>query len=139
MNYAAYFVVEKKLQGIGFDYTRDEVIELFTKGKKSSLKELSHWEYKELLNWMNTMLPHQNDTVKDEYKRCNAMRRKIIAILCKMGYKTADGMHADMQRIGEWATKYGKNHKQLNDYTYKELTELVTQAELMYNKFLKAI
>lgn len=136
--YAAYFAVEQKLRANGFDYDRLEVVEMFTQGKKHSLTELSEWEYREMLRWMNSHLSNQPKTISDVSQRCDKMRKKIIAILCKMGYKTPQGK-ADMNRIGAWAIKYGSTHRTFNAYSYKELTELVTQAELMYNKFLKAI
>jgi hypothetical protein len=137
-NFAAYFAIENKLQQQGFDLSRTEVVKTFTKSKKSGLTELSPFEYRELLRWMNATFANPNETVGDRAKKCDQMRKKIIAILCKMGYKTPQGK-ADMARIKAWATKYGSSHRTFNAYSYKELTELVTQAEEMYNKFLTAI
>lgn len=136
-NFAAYFAIEKKLQLQGFDLSRSEVVKTFTNSKKTGLTELTPFEYRELLLWLNREFSI-TETVGDFAKKCDLMRKKIIAILCKMGYKTPDG-RADMQRINAWAVKYGKNHKHFNGYSYNELVELVTQAEIMYTKFLTAI
>ncbi|HRO75599.1 MAG TPA: hypothetical protein PLP27_05585 [Crocinitomicaceae bacterium] len=135
--YAAYFAIERKLQQHGFDMSRNEVIGQFTNQRKSRLTDLSPFEYAELLRWINSTFLSSTELKQEDVQK-DTMRKKIIAILCKMGYKTTDG-RADMQRIGAWATKYGKSHKQFNAYTYTELTQLVTQAEFMYNDFLSKL
>jgi len=137
MNYKEYFAIEKTLRNKGFDFDRSELIDQFTNGKKKGLTALSAWEYKEFLLWLNRSFQNQPQQPTDS-ERKDKMRKKIIAILCKMGYKKPQG-GADMPRIQEWATKYGATHKTFNAYSYIELTQLVTQAELMYNKYLKAL
>lgn len=138
MNYKTFFAIHKKMQAQGDTRNRSEVIEDFTSGKKSSLKELTHWELKELTLAMSRMVTATHPTgVESEYQKCNVMRRKLIAILTKVGY-TKDNK-ADMERINNWCQTHGYLHKPLNDYKYNELPKLIAQAESMYAKFLKRI
>lgn len=139
-NYSAYFAIEKQMKSAGFTESRSEVVGKFTAGRKHGLSELSAFEYAELLRWMNrTFLSGSTPPVSDDQAAAkDKMRKKIIAILCKMGYKTPDG-RADMPRINAWSVKYGVAHKNLNGNSYMELTQLVTQAELACNKFIKGL
>ena len=138
-NYKAYFALEKKLNQAGFREERKEIIEDFTNGEKSSLKELTAEEYKQLTKQLQKLL---GTSVKREAKQDwmntpeNRMRRKIIANLRRCGF-TKDGK-ADIERINHWATTHGHAHKPLNDYNKKELVKLVTQSENYLNKIIQA-
>lgn len=134
MNYAQYFAIEKKLKNQGFDFERAELIGQFTEGKKSSLKELSHWEYQDFLKMLNLRFSSApNIAHTDEAKQ--VQRRKIIALFRKMGYEK--DFKADMPRIYSWVIKYGYLHKSMNQYTADELPKLVTQAESAYKSYIK--
>jgi hypothetical protein len=135
MNYSAYFAKEKELKAKGFDFERSELVEQFTAGRKNGLSQLSHFEYAEFLRWLNSAFQQATNT---EAKKCNQMRRKIIALFHKMGYKLENG-NIDMQHVNDWCVKYGHKHKELNSYNYNELCDLLTQAESCYKSFLKAI
>lgn len=139
-NYKAYFALEKKANQMGFKESRQEVIEDFTNGEKTSLKELTQQEYKSLIKQLSKLL---KTSVKREAKQDwqktpeNRMRRKIIANLRRCGYTTENGK-ADMDRINNWATTHGHAHKPLNDYNNKELVKLVTQSVEYLNKIIQA-
>lgn len=137
MNYSAYFAIEKKLKLQGFNFDRSELVSQFTANKKSGLKQLSHFEYNEFLKFLNSKFI-ANGPADLQKEKCQAMRRKLIAIFCKMEYKTEDG-RADMHAIEGWCLKYGKYHKKLNSHSYNELTEIITQAEKVYKTFIEGL
>jgi hypothetical protein len=155
MNYAAYFTIEKSLGGRYFA-DRSEAVSMFTNGRKNSLKDLSEKEYWTFIGWLNrtfnsTPCPSKGGAGvaegagdgKDGQSSVstdilNHQRRKIIALLCKIGYLTADGK-ADMPRIYQWVKSHGYLHKPLNAYTAKELPRLVTQAELFYKSHIERL
>lgn len=150
--YSTYFALEKNMKLSGQKTNRHELISAFTNHRKHSLSDLTDWEYKEFVNWLKRTFPAANSNKNSEKKqapivseaeakeadRKNKMRRKIIHIFHKMDYKKPDGS-ADMQHINSWAINYGHAHKNLNDYTYNELCVLVTQAEKLYNSFIKTV
>ena len=134
MSYRQYFAIEKQVKQLGFQVERDEIIHNVTNGRKSSLKDLSSVEYAELIRAMNQLV---NQVGNMKRQRMDRQRKKVIAMLCKVGY-TVDGA-ADMPRINQWCKKYGYLHKPLNDYKENELPFLVGQAENVYLKFIKGL
>ena len=57
------------------------------------------------------------------------MRKKILSICHDIGWETDEGK-IDWDRLNAWLKKYGHKHKSnLNYYSKKELTVLVTQFE----------
>lgn len=133
--YSQYFAIERKAKTMGIPVNRDEVIAGMTQGRTHSLKALSPHEYRELCNYMNQLVAQkqvENTNVEDK------MRKKLISLLCNMGY-TID-TRPDMLRIQLWVQQYGHvKGKRLNDYTRQELPKLISQAEIMYAKFLDAL
>lgn len=130
--FRAFFLLEKQLRNSGLKYERAELIKDFTQGRTSSLRELGASEYVDLLMSMNQMV------VKGANAEANNMRRKVIACLAKAGYTSAPKA-ADMERINNWCKSHGYLHKRLNEYSIGELPKLVTQAELVYAKFLEEL
>jgi hypothetical protein len=126
-----FFATEKKLRNTGLYYDRAELVEEFTKGRTKSLRDLSASEYTDLVVFMNQLVG------KDDFTKANDMRRKVIACLAKAGYKK-DGQ-SDIERINAWCISHGHGNKELNAYTIEELPKLVTQAEIVYNKFLNEL
>ncbi len=135
--YAKYFAIEKRLKAMpGFDIERSEMIEEFTSGKKSSLKDLTETEYREFCTSIQKLINNPQPSKADwQNTPANIMRRKIIGLCVKMGW--VNGSKADLQRIQSWVLKYGYLKKELNTYTESELPKLVSQAEMMYADFLK--
>ncbi len=127
--YAAFFAVKKRMEKSGDESTRQEIISDFTDGSKSSLKELSDQEYNLLIRKLTDSLKKSE---KWQQTPENVMRRKIIALFVhQMGYT--------MSGLNDWCLRYGKFKKALNGHSKKELTELVTQAEFVYQDYLKRI
>lgn len=140
--YATYFAIEKDLKKRGFDFERDELIEMFTEGRKSSLRELTATEYHLFLNWLkennDDAAVFRREFEKSEKQVANNQRRKIIALLVKLGYTTPEGK-ADMPRIYAWVDKYGYLSKPMNQYTIIELPKLVYQAEQFYKSHIERL
>ena len=128
MSYAQYFALEKKIKSFGYDVERSELIDQFTKGQKDSLKALSAWEYKEFISWLQkSFAVKKSEAWKNDPR--NIMRRKIIAIFVhKMGYS--------MAQLDEWCINKGSFHQRLNDHSYDQLVQLVTQAEKVLEWFM---
>lgn len=136
-NYRTYFEIEKKLNELGANVSRSELIETYTEGRKKSLKELSDLEYKLFCQWLSQTLKSKEVTNARENSPANRMRRKIIALFAKMDYTNED--RADMERINKWCVKYGQFHKQLNDHSALELTQLTAQVEKVYKSYLLSL
>jgi hypothetical protein len=71
----------------------------------------------------------------DENLKKDKMRKKIIAMFCKMGYKTSE-LKADMVKINNWVKIYGELKVGMNDYSIKDLAKLVSQLEIVMKKYL---
>lgn len=131
--YSAFFALKKKLEWMGDLRDRSEIISDFTEGKKSSLTQLSPWEYKELVRTLGA-------TISKEFKqddKLDRQRKQVIANLANSGF-VKEGK-ADMQRINEWCVKYGHLNKPLNDYVGVNLSKLIVQSEKVYTKFLDSL
>ncbi|MDX1350247.1 MAG: hypothetical protein R3279_08370 [Putridiphycobacter sp.] len=129
--FSQYFAIEKKIKQAHphLAASRSDLIYDFTNGKKNGLTDLTPFEYREFIaylnrTYLNAPQPQPVDSVE------NKMRRKIIAILKhQMGYS--------MMQIESWCLNYGKYHKGLNQHNYKELVDLVSQVERYYQKTLQ--
>lgn len=151
MNYKSYFAIEKKIKQKGFDFNRSELIIQFTEAKKNRLSDLTYFEYAEFLRWLNLTFQTNNPTIHSEafptiqpsnnplYERSNQMRRKIIALFHKMGYKLDGTDKINLKRVNDWCVKYGHKHVELNAYDYSELCLLLTQVEKYYKSFITAL
>jgi len=129
-----------------YTITYKELIKEVAKDK-GSLKTLTPMEYSELCRVTRQRI--SNLQPKDRGGRQtgktqannnwenspeNKMRRKIISLFRLMGY-TADAVDA----VKGWAKTKGYLKKELNSYTANELPELVSQAEIMYQKHLTEV
>lgn len=140
-NFSQYFAIEKKMNQRGFDTSRSELVAQFTNEKKTGLKELTAFEYREFCQWLNrTFLqdskPPVNQAPIDPVLQ--KQRRKIIALLAKIGFIDEQG-NANMPRIYAWVDEYGYLHKSLNKYTASELPKLVLQAEKFYKSHIERL
>ncbi len=132
--YPQFFAIYAKLKAIGYPYERDELIYQFTNGRTSSIKELTAHDYRELINWMYSIYNVENEkALVSEAKQ----KRKIIALFCQMGYTNGD--KPDYQRIDDWCAKSGPIKQRLNYHKGKDLNTLVTQAEKVYQSFIKSV
>jgi site-specific DNA-adenine methylase len=156
MNYSSYFAAQSVLKKMGFDIERAEVISEVTNNRKSSLKELTPFEYRELVNHLNRIIANSKSATHDApYQSVSAsgpqsainqdwqstpeniMRRKILALFYKMNYRSNG--KTDVNRVNEWSLKYGRFKKPLNKHTREELTQLVSQVEKVYQSFIETL
>jgi hypothetical protein len=158
MNFASYFAIESKLKQRGFDCDRAEMISDFTNGKKSSLKSLNSHEYREFINHLNRIIANTapkvpqsaihnpqsaignpQSAIQKDWQQTpeNIMRRKILALFYKMGYR-ANGK-TDIQKVNTWCANYGRFKKELNAHKHDELTQLVSQVEKVYKSYLETL
>lgn len=146
-HYKEYFAIETKIKKQGFEIERSDVIKQFTSGRKQGLSQLSNWEYRELLLWLNQRFGNKVNEVSkpkqdpkqhpDFNKKEDRQKKKIIALFCKMGYVKNE--KADIYRINGWAMQYGHLHKIMNEYHGADLTKLVSQAEEVYKTFVDGL
>lgn len=133
-NFFRYFAIEKDMNALGMNIDREVELIDFTGGTIKSMKELDNVSYLAFCFHMTSKLYAERVKIKESE---NKQRRKIIALFCQMGYKI--GEKADMPRIHAWCEKSGHLHKNLNYYHGKDLVTLVSQAEQVYNSFLKGL
>lgn len=120
------------LRKLGIDTEgRAELVHSFSKGRTASSRELSIKE-------ANALLSHLQVMVKDSDKSADKMRKKIIHYARLMGWEQQNGK-ADMQRLESFILDKGVIKKPLNNFTAKELPQLVSQFESIYKKHLKGI
>jgi len=129
MQYKEYFAIEKRMKAAGWHGDRAELISDFTAGKKDSLKALSNMEYRGFIASLQTFEGNANDWQNSPNNR---MRRKLWYLFVrKMDYTT--------EQFNEWVVKYGKFHKPLKEHNADELTQLLTQVELVYKSYINQI
>lgn len=97
------------------------IISGFTNHRATSSKDM-------FVEEATAMIKHLKELDPDE-QAAEKMRKKIISLAHEMGWQVAGSQKADMKRIDGWCKKFGYKHKNLNNYTYKELPALVTQFE----------
>ncbi|MBN2668768.1 MAG: hypothetical protein JXR60_06020 [Bacteroidales bacterium] len=134
MSYKAYFTIEKKLKAQGFVGERADLIEQFTDGKKSSLRELTDRQYKAFIIWLTNQASGNSSNTKEDWQKspANIMRRKVYSLfITKMDYSEDE--------FNAWLLKYGKFHKPLQEHSEHELVQLTSQAEAVYKSWVKEI
>ena len=109
----------------------------FSDGRCTSSKKLYFNEAKALIS-------HLQDLQGTQTKSPGTIRMigKICGYAREMSWskKNPEGkIVADMNRLNEWAIKYGYLHKKINAYHYDELPILVTQFERVYKDYLNKI
>jgi len=131
MNYRAYFSIESKLKSMGFKEDRSYLIDVFTDGKKDSLKALTSREYILFIAWLKEKFSLKSRTKKNGTVD-NRMRQKLwVLFVRKMSFSQAD--------YEKWVITHGKFHKPINKHTHQELVALVSQAELVYTSWLQEV
>jgi hypothetical protein len=138
-NFKEYFAIETKLRKQGFHINRHDVIGTVTSGRKHGLTALTPFEYAELIRFLNANFKTDYQPKKVVYDEAeNKQRRKIIALLSKIGY-VKEGK-SDMYRINCWAMSHGHlDEQKLNDYHGADLTRLVYQAECYYKSTIERL
>lgn len=110
--------------------TKEQMVYTYTRGRTTSSSKMSVTECQNMINDLKHKTSYS--------ERADRMRKKIISLFRKMGYTMPDGK-VDMIAVETWTNKYGYLHKPLNNYTYAELPKLVSQAEAVYQSFIKSV
>jgi hypothetical protein len=111
----------------------------YSNGRTTHISELTKQQANELIK---ALVPSQatNNMHAVQAERCNQMRRKIISMARQMGWHTTcpntGRLKANMERIENWCQNFSYLHKGLNQYTYQELPQLVSQFTIVYNAFV---
>lgn len=105
---------------------KQDLVFAITKGREKSTTGLTHLECNALINDLQAKLP-KNESKSDK------MRKKILSTCHEMRW-TINGK-IDFDRLNEYLLKYGYKHKELNEYTEKELPVLVTQFDNLLISF----
>jgi hypothetical protein len=114
--------------GIKEKKDKGDVIISFTGGRTNSSRLMSFNEAEALIGHLKSMDPQTTGADK--------MRKKIISLAHEMNWKLESGK-IDMKHINDWCKKFGYLHKVLDEYSYDELPQLVTQFESVYKDFIK--
>ena len=114
---------------------KEDLIYSFTNKRETSSSKM---EVRECQNLNNHLQHLVNELGFAEDDRANVMRKKILSVCHEMNWKLENGT-LDWERLNAWLMKYGYLHKELNEYSYKELPKLVTQFENMIPNFYKKL
>lgn len=112
------------------DETKMSMVHNYSGGKTYKSSEMDRSEFQLMLNdlrYRSTFC-----------EKSDKMRKKIISLFIKQGYTLLNNK-CDMLALESWCEKYGYLHKPFNAYKKDELPRLVTQAENMYQSFLKTV
>ena len=123
-NYQRFFAMFKKLQQAGMKMERDEF--LFEQTGKSSLKQLSDWEYNEVCRVMQVKLRHLPPT--EQEKTEDRKRKKLISNFRAMNYSDP------VKALKKWVVKQ-KFKKELKAHTSAELSVLIAITEKMVQQY----
>lgn len=129
--YSQYFAIEKQLKQIGYSVDRTDVIHKFTKGFKTSLKDLSSFEYRELCNWLNSVVSQHSENEKRMNLQLKKMRSQILNDATYVGIKEKTGW----ERFNNFMLTCSILKKPLNRYSITELSDLAKQFKSIRHKY----
>ena len=128
--------LNKQLHGLltqtGLKEQKAALVNSFTGNRSDSSTDLTNEEAKQMIAYLNTKATEHGEAA-------NKMRRKIISLAHEMHWHLSGTQKIDMQRVNDWCLKFSYLKKELNKYTYTELTKLVTQFTAVYNSYLHNI
>ena len=116
---------------LGYKEKKERIVLHHSKDRTTHISDLTQDEYTGVIAYLEMFEDQQ-------YKAESTMRKKIIAMAHQINWQDSEGI-IDMKRLNEWCETYSSLKKPLNDYKYKELPQLVTQFEKVYNHFLKSV
>lgn len=111
-----------------------EMVWEYTKGRETSTAELQIDECQAMINHLNHLA--KNKGADPDFIKADKMRKKIISIAHEMNWKLAN-QKIDMKRLNKFCQDRTYGHKNLDEYTLRELPELVTQFEQVLKAFYK--
>lgn len=111
--------------------TKEELIYVHTDGRSTSIRDLRFEEADKVIKSLVSGSV-QYHTPKEK------MVRKILSMAHEMNWELKTGK-IDMERVNNWCVNYGYLHKPLDQYTGRELPQLVSAFENMHLKHLKGL
>ena len=104
---------------------KEQIVLELTNGATSHLSDLSHAQTQQLIG---ILAPEQQTTRKK-------MENKVFWVMHEIGKETPEGK-VDMEWLDSWCLKYSPAHKEFDDLTDQELTQVVTIFKKMYAEHL---
>lgn len=105
----------------------------FTEGRTEHSSEMTDEEAAELIDHLVKSGPSK------KMDAANKMRRKIISQAYEMGWAKPGNWKGAIAAIDKFCTsEKGKFKKRLQEHSYSELVQLVTQFQQLYKKHLNA-
>lgn len=131
--YARFFALLKQVNLNGVPYSKEEAVSDFTNRRTESLSDLSSWELQQLERTLSAMTATKTGTVPEGDEKRDKMRKGIIAIFKSIGRTSQDAI--------TWAETKGvyRKKKAFNDYTGRELWQLIRNAEKMKKDFIQSV
>lgn len=127
-SYARFYALAKKLAG-DRDTMKETFVSRFTKGRTTSLREMTAEEYDRMCDAIDAEISHPGMTAEEHARELKRVRSAVLHRMQKYGIDTADWDAVDgfvaNPRIA------GKRFAQL---TLEELRALVTKLEAMVRK-----
>lgn len=126
------------LTSTGLSDDKRDLVSAYSTGRTTSSAELTEDECRQLILHLEAIEKEQlkfRQPVAPVVDEADKMRKKIIAKAHEMRWEVAGGK-ADMARINNWCRTKGYGLKPLNAYTLAELPRLVSQFDIVYQKFL---
>ena len=113
--------MEKRLQKVGYQIDRADLVAELTQGRTSSLRELTHIEYTHLINQMRQFAANRA-TYDMEIER-KRKRSQVLSIATRTGLKDPN----DWRKFNAFMKERSILKKPLNHYKLSELDALVRQ------------
>jgi hypothetical protein len=128
--------IRTMLSRLGLNSLKDDMVLGFTNGRTSHISEMTDAEALEMAANLQAEINKENE----KGKAMNRMRRTVISTAYEMGWATPGDWKTAIQRIDEFNTgSHGKYKKKMQEHSYDELVNLVTQFRQTYKKHLNAL
>lgn len=127
---------------------KETLVAAHTQGRTTSSREMYDYEAAQLISTLTvekmkrdgkllpaSQVPEPKEKTPNEWVKAQKMRRKMCSLAHTILWKDHLGK-ADIKRINNWCIKNGKYKKALNEHSYKELIQLVSQFETMVKRIL---
>lgn len=131
--YATFFAIMRQAKAAGMNLTHQEVVSDFTNGRTDSLRDLLPQELKQLQENLSKLIRTESNKPGKTDPVADSMRKAVISQFLSIDRTQEDAIH--------WAeTKgvYGKK-KPFNDYSRKELYQLIRNAEKVKADHIKSV
>ncbi|WP_400192796.1 hypothetical protein [Hymenobacter sp. B81] len=119
---------------LGLKDEKEALVREFSGIGATSSKQLLTQEAMRLIKHLEDCAANP-EASQERAMRADKMRNKILSLAHEMRWEL-DGGRVDMKRVNEWCQARGFGKKDLNQYTYDELTKLVSQFKIVYTKYL---